>query len=152
MGIGTTVQVLELPESWRLARVALRLAAEGTEQDPGPSVVHAEDLGGLAVLASAVGPDTEPAPDVTTLERAGRTAPWMLATLHAVAVTPSLRAAAARLTLHHSTLRDRLAHGEQLLGWDVHTPQGRLRLQLAFALRRLHRSAGADARTPADRR
>jgi hypothetical protein len=139
-GVGPAVTVLELPQSWRLARVALRLSAEGTDLDPGSRVVYAKELGGLVVLASAVGPGTEAVPDVAALERAGAAAPWMLSTLHAIAVAPSLRAAAALLVLHHSTLSDRLAHAEQLLGWEVHPPAGRLRLQLAFALRRLHRN------------
>lgn len=137
-GVGPAVPVLELPESWRQARVALRLAAEGSAQDPGPRVAYADELGGLMALAAA-GPDGEPVPDVLALERAGSAAPWTLTTLHAVAYAPSLRAAAAELTIHHSTLQDRLVQAEQLLGWNVRTPQGRLRLQLAFVLRRLRR-------------
>ncbi|WP_066361136.1 helix-turn-helix domain-containing protein [Herbidospora mongoliensis] len=50
----------------------------------------------------------------------------------------SLRTAATQMNLHHSTLVDRLGRAEQLLGWDVRDPGGRFRLQLAFALRRLH--------------
>ncbi|WNV90412.1 helix-turn-helix domain-containing protein [Umezawaea sp. Da 62-37] len=137
-GVGPTVPVLDLPSSWAAAKTALRFAAAGTEQDPGPSVVHADRLGGLAVLAAAVGPGAEPVPDVRDLERARSAAPWALATLVAVATTPSLRTAATTLVVHHSTLQDRLAHVEDLLGWSVRDPSGRLRLQLAIALRRLH--------------
>lgn len=140
-GVGPAVPVAELPRSWAAARVALRLTAEGTERDPGEPVVYADEIGGLAVLAEAVGPGTPPSPDVEALERAAAAAPWMLATLHAVAVTPSLRAAAVALTLHHSTLQDRLAHAERQLGWTVRDARGKLRLQLALALRRLHRAA-----------
>ena len=138
-GIGPAVPIADLPASWTAARTALRFAADGTAQDPGPQIVHADSLGGLAVLAAAVRPDSPQTADVEALDQAGSTAPWMLATLHAVAYAPSLRTAAAELTLHHSTLQDRLAHGEHLLGWNVREPAGRLRLQLAFALRRLHR-------------
>ncbi len=134
------VLVLDLPQSWTAAQVAFRFTAEGTEQDPGPRVVRFDELGGLAVLAAAVGPDTEPIPDVRALGRAGTTAPWVLASLEAIAASNSLRAAATALTVHHSTLQDRLAHAEHLLGWSVQDPHGRLRLQLALALRRLHRS------------
>ncbi|WP_345516084.1 helix-turn-helix domain-containing protein, partial [Phytohabitans houttuyneae] len=140
-GVGPAVPVADLPRSWAAARVALRLTAEGTERDPGQPVVYADELGGLAVLAEAVGPGTPPSPDVAALERAAAAAPWTLATLHAVAVTPSLRTAAAMLTLHHSTLQDRLAHAERQLGWAVRDAHGKLRLQLALALRRLHRPA-----------
>ncbi|AIJ22004.1 helix-turn-helix domain-containing protein [Amycolatopsis methanolica] len=140
-GIGPAVPVLDLPSSLAAARTAVRFTAEGTPDDPGPRVVRADELGGLVVLAEAVRPGSEPVPDVRALERAAASAPWMLATLDAVATSSSLRAAAAALTVHHSTLQDRLAHAETLLGWSVHDPSGRLRLQVALALRRLHRQS-----------
>ncbi|MFE4058700.1 helix-turn-helix domain-containing protein [Streptomyces sp. NPDC059096] len=141
-GVGPAVPVLDLPVSWAAARIALRFTAEGDERDPGPRTVYADDLGGLVLLADAVGPGTEPVPDVRALERAVGAAPWAALTLHTVAFAPSLRAAAAELTLHHSTLQDRLAQAEQWLGWPVQDPYGRLRLQLALMAWRLHRSAG----------
>ncbi|GIH26466.1 hypothetical protein Aph01nite_47760 [Acrocarpospora phusangensis] len=138
-GIGPDGPVADLPDSWSAAKTALRFAAEGDDQDPGPRVVRADELGGLMVLATAVTADTEPAPDVRALDHAASAAPWMLTTLYAAASEPSLRTAATTLTLHHSTLQDRLTRAEHLLGWNLRDPQGRLRLQLAFALRRLHR-------------
>ncbi|NUV62876.1 helix-turn-helix domain-containing protein [Streptomyces sp. CAI-85] len=138
-GIGPAVAVAELPGSWAAARTALRFTAEGTVHDPGPRVVHADELGGIALLADLVVPGAQPPPDVRALERAAADAPWLLATLHAVTTTASLRAAAAEATVHHSTLQDRLVHAEQLLGWPVRTPQGRLRLHLALTMRRLTR-------------
>ncbi|MFF8479954.1 helix-turn-helix domain-containing protein [Streptomyces antibioticus] len=138
-GIGPAVAVAELPGSWAAARTALRFTAEGTAHDPGPRVVHADELGGIALLADLVVPGAQPPPDVRALERAAADAPWLLATLHAVTTTASLRAAAAEATVHHSTLQDRLVHAEQLLGWPVRTPQGRLRLHLALTMRRLTR-------------
>ncbi|MFI6497671.1 helix-turn-helix domain-containing protein [Nonomuraea typhae] len=138
-GVGPAVPVRDLPDSWQSAQVALRLAADGTEQDPGPRVVVHDTLGGLAALAAAVRPGSEPIPDVHVLEHAAAAAPWMLATLHAIAYSPSLRAAALAVTVHHSTLQDRLNQAEHLLGWAVREPEGRLRLQLALTLRRLHR-------------
>ncbi|MER5834624.1 helix-turn-helix domain-containing protein [Streptomyces sp. NPDC002130] len=139
LGVGPAVPVLELPRSWAGARTALRFTAEDTPQDPGPSVVHADELGGIALLADLVAPGSEPPDDVRALETAAATAPWLPATLHAVASTSSLRAAAAEINVHHSTLQERLAHAEHLLGWPVRTPQGRLRLQLALTMRRLAR-------------
>lgn len=140
VGVGPAVPVLELPRSWSLARVALRFTAEGTAQDPGPGVVHAEELGDVALLADLVVPGAEPPPDVQALEAAAAAAPWLLATLHAVAGTVSLRAAAAEINVHHSTLQERLAHAEHLLGWPLRTPQGRFRLGLALAMRHLVRT------------
>ncbi|HEY2057635.1 MAG TPA: helix-turn-helix domain-containing protein [Amycolatopsis sp.] len=139
-GLGPVVPIRDLPASWAAARIALRFTAAGTEADPGPRVVDFADLGGLAVLADAVGPSTPPVADVEAVEKARAAAPWVLETLVAVARAASLRAAAAALTLHHSTLQERLTHAEHLLGWSVRTPHGRLRLQLALALRRLHRN------------
>ncbi|WP_328603072.1 helix-turn-helix domain-containing protein [Amycolatopsis sp. NBC_00345] len=139
-GLGPVVPVRDLPASWAAARTALRFTAEGTEADPGPRVVEFADLGGLAVLAEAVSPSTQPVADVEAVEKARAAAPWVLQTLVAVAGAASLRAAATALTLHHSTLQERLTHAEHLLGWPVRTPPGRLRLQLALALWRLHRN------------
>ncbi|MEU2283371.1 helix-turn-helix domain-containing protein [Streptomyces sp. NPDC013178] len=138
-GVGPAVPVLDLPRSWTAARTALRFTADGTAHDPGPRVVYADELGGLALLADLVLPGAEPPPDVQAVEAAAADAPWLLATLHAVTATTSLRAAAAEVTVHHSTLQDRLVHAEHLLGWPVRTPQGRLRLHLALTMRRLAR-------------
>ena len=139
-GVGAAVDVADLPSSWEAARTALRLTAEGTDQDPGPRVFHAEELGPLAVLAAHVRPGDRPDPDTRALERAAVAAPWMLLTLDTVASATSLRAAATALTVHHSTLQTRLAQASRLLGWDVRTPSGRLRLHLALLARRLHRN------------
>ncbi|KOU56986.1 CdaR family transcriptional regulator [Streptomyces sp. MMG1533] len=140
LGVGPAVPVLDLPRSWAAARTALRFTADGTAQDPGPRVVYADELGGVALLADLVAPGAEPPPDVRTLEAAAASTPWLLATLHAVAATASLRAAAAEINVHHSTLQDRLTHAEHLLGWPLRTPQGRLRLHLALTMRHLARS------------
>ncbi|MGW0846216.1 helix-turn-helix domain-containing protein [Streptomyces sp. NPDC002787] len=139
VGVGPAVPVLGLPGSWEAARIALRFTAEGTARDPGERVVYADDLGGIALLAELIAPGAEPPPDVRDVERAAADSPWMLATLHAVASTASLRAAATGINVHHSTLQDRLTHAEALLGWPVRTPQGRLRLHLALTMRPLAR-------------
>ncbi|WP_306932462.1 PucR family transcriptional regulator [Streptomyces luteogriseus] len=139
LGVGSAVPVLELPRSWAEARTALRFTAEGTPQDPGPRVVYADELGGVALLADLVPPGSEPPADVRSLEAAAATAHWLPVTLHAITSTSSLRAAAAEINVHHSTLQERLAHAEHLLGWPIRTPQGRLRLHLALTMRRLAR-------------
>lgn len=136
-GIGPAGAPADLPASYAAARIALRFAADGTDEDPGATAVHHESLGGLALLASA--PLPAEIPDLGTLEHALAAAPWALTTLHAVAATASLRAAATALRLHHSTLQDRIVHLEHLLGWPVREPDGKLRLQVALTLRRLRR-------------
>jgi len=139
LGVGPAVPVLDLPGSWAAARTALRFTAEGTPRDPGPRVVYADELGGIALLADLVVPGAEPPPDVRALEAAAGALPGLLATLHAVAATASQRAAAAEINVHHSTLQDRLIQAEHLLGWPLRTPQGRLRLKLALTMRHLAR-------------
>ncbi|GHI03412.1 CdaR family transcriptional regulator [Streptomyces cellostaticus] len=139
LGIGPAVPVLDLPRSWAAARLALRFTGEGDGLDPGQRVVCADELGAIGLLADLVVPGAQPHPDVRAVETAAADAPWMLRTLHAVAATGSLRAAAAEAGVHHSTLQTRLAHAEHLLGWPVRTPQGRFRLQLALTLRHLIR-------------
>jgi hypothetical protein len=135
-GIGPAGPILDLPASYAAARIALRFTADGTEEDPGPTVVHHTELGGLALLAGHAG---EPIPDVRALDHAAASAPWMLSTLYAVSAAASLRGAATALRVHHSTLQDRITHAEHALGWNVREPAGRLRLQLALTLRRLRK-------------
>ncbi|MFD6952700.1 CdaR family transcriptional regulator [Nocardiopsis sp. TSRI0078] len=137
-GVGPAVEALGLPSSWEDARRALRFTARGTGTDPGPRVVFAEDLGGLLLLADTVRPGDPPVPDVAALERVARDAAPLLAALEAVASSPSLRAAAARAGVHHSTLQESVGRAERLLGWPVREVTGRLRLQVALVLRRLH--------------
>ena len=137
VGIGPWVALLELPASFADARQALRFTAHGGDDDPGPRVVHADDLGGLLLLAACITPDSPPPPDTLAIEHARAVAPWMLSTLHALTVTASLRAAAAHLGIHHSTLHDRVGMATRALGWDPTTPSGGHRLHLALAIRRL---------------
>ena len=149
LGVGPAVSALELPRSWSAARTALRFTAAGTPQDPGAHVVHADALGDLALLERLVVPGAEPPADVRALEATIADAPWMLVTLHAVAATASLRAAAIEISVHHSTLQARIVHAETLLGWSIRTPLGLQRLNLALGLRHLAATAGiADSYDP----
>ncbi|GAA2667247.1 helix-turn-helix domain-containing protein [Streptomyces lunalinharesii] len=135
-GVGPAVPVLELPTSWAEARTALRFASAGTDHDPGPSTVYAEELGALAIFARSLDPAAPP-DDVRALELAAHSGPWVLRTLAEFTSHSSLRLAAAALYIHHSTLTDRLTAIEHELGFPVRTPQGRLRIQLALVVRRL---------------
>lgn len=57
--------------------------------------------------------------------------------MEALLATDSLRAAAAAIGIHHSTLQAQAAKCSTALGFDVRSPQGRLRLALALKLHRL---------------
>ncbi|MCD9197915.1 helix-turn-helix domain-containing protein [Aeromicrobium wangtongii] len=154
-GFGPAVRALDLPQTVELARMAACFTAEGTAADPGPRLVHADELGSLILLARSIG-DTPPSmPDIAALEAAAATAPWMLATLEAFACHGSLRAAAAGLTVHHSTLQERISHAERMLGWSLREVAGHLRLSSALMVRRLLHNARqlgpyAAAEQPAD--
>jgi sugar diacid utilization regulator len=139
LGVGPAVGLHDLPASAARARTALRFAADDTAEDPGARIVHADDLGGLELLAAAVDAGAPPTEDLRRLRRAVEEIPHLVQTLSYYAASVSIRAAAAGLFVHHSTLQDRLDHAERLLGWDIRQPAGRLRLQMALAERLLRR-------------
>lgn len=56
-----------------------------------------------------------------------------------LAEADSMRAAAARLGLHHSTVQQQTAALADALGYDPRTPSGRVRFALARSLQRLAR-------------
>lgn len=132
-GIGPAGAVLELPISYERAKIARAFAADGTDSDPGSTVVEADDLGVLPLLAAGLDDGPVP-PDIRALDAIASTG--LLPSLHAVIVHTSLRTAAAAMHLHHSTLQARIAGVERELGWSLRSPAGRLRLHLAFSLRR----------------
>lgn len=101
--------------------------------------MYADDLGGLELLAAAVDAGAPPTEDLRVLRRAVEEIPHLVQTLSYYAASVSIRAAAAGLFVHHSTLQDRLDHAERVLGWDIRQPAGRLRLQMALAERLLRR-------------
>jgi hypothetical protein len=139
LGVGPAVAAHDLPASAARARTALRFTADDTAENPGATTVHADDLGGLELLAAAVDAGAPPTDDLRRLRRAAEEIPHLVQTLTHYATTSSIRAAATALFVHHSTLQDRLDHAERLLGWGIRQPAGRLRLQLALAERLLRR-------------
>lgn len=136
-GIGPIVPARAAATSWRQARSARRLTAEGTQQDPGDRVVLAEETGTLLVLATSIRPDETPPADVVALEDAAAATAWMLETLHAISTTNSVRDAASVLHLHHSTVQERAARADRVLGWKVLSQRGKQRTQLALVMRRI---------------
>ncbi|MDE3722245.1 helix-turn-helix domain-containing protein [Nocardiopsis sp. N85] len=137
-GVGPAASLADLPGSLADARRALRFTATGTGADPGPVLVRAEHVGALLPLADTVRPDTPPPPDVAALDRLARDSTALIALADALATAPSVRAAAAALGVHHSTAQQGLERAERLLGWNVRTVPGRLRLQIALQVRRLY--------------
>jgi DNA-binding NarL/FixJ family response regulator len=98
--------------------------------------VDAADLGGILVLADAADSRSETAPDAVELERLD---PRSLELLDELGHVDSMRAAAARLGLHHSTVQQQAASLAHALGYDPRTPAGRVRFTLARSLQLLAR-------------
>ncbi|GAA1796781.1 MULTISPECIES: hypothetical protein [Brevibacterium] len=128
VGIGTWTRADSAPDSWEAALIAHRLLGEG----PG-TVLDAVDLGSMLILARAYDPTT-PHPDVTALESLDAVTTEILREL---VDADSLRAAAGRLAMHHSTLQARHESITTRLGYDPRTTVGRLRYMSAEFLRRL---------------
>ncbi|MGI5191746.1 hypothetical protein ACQEVI_26645 [Promicromonospora sp. CA-289599] len=127
-GVGVPLRADELPESFRTAVLALRLL-------PGSdAVVDAAALGIVLAAVSALEPVAAEQPDVVALARLdARTR----AVLDELASAESVRAAAAALGMHHSTLQARHDALTNDLGYDPRSLDGRARFRLAQLLLRL---------------
>lgn len=136
IGVGSVGRADQLASSWRSACIALAFAAEGTESDPGPTVVDYDSLGLWAQLHSELPRADGGLPDVARLSQVIGATPWAGPTLEAIVSHSSLRLAAGALFTHHSTVQSRLSVLEQRLGWDLNSPLGRIRLAMALAARR----------------
>ncbi|AYN43082.1 PucR family transcriptional regulator [Streptomyces dangxiongensis] len=112
--------------SWRQARTALRFT---TPHEP---VVHHADLGALALLAELPRDVARENTDVAAIARVAAD-PQDLETLDAYCATGSLRAAAVRLHLHHSSVARRLEQLGRTLGIELTRPAGLMRARLALA-------------------
>lgn len=127
-GVGTWTRADHAPESWRDATIAFRLIAEDTAP-----IVDAAELGPMLMLAVAYDP-LQPHPDVLAL---GDLNQHSREILRALVDSDSLRAAAASLAMHHSTVQARYAHLCETLGYDPRSTAGRIRFISAEFLRRL---------------
>lgn len=126
-GLGTWVRADHAPDSWDGAMIALRLT------EPAMPVVDAESLGTLLMLARAHDPRS-PHEDVRAIMRLDERSARVL---RALVETDSIRAAAAALGMHHSTLQARHEALTRDLGYDPRTTTGRIRYGAAEFLRRL---------------
>ena len=133
IGVGVSAVPTSLRESWRSALLALRLT---TEREP---VVDAETLGAFLLLADAAESRGSELPDVAALAAIDSRDPRALGYLDALGRSDSVRSAAALAGIHHSTLQAHAAEWGTALGFDVRSPEGRVRLALALRLHRLAR-------------
>lgn len=126
-GLGTRVRADAAPASFAAAALALRLA------DADRPVVDASELGVLlaAVQALAGGAEHPDVPALAALDDRGRKV------LAALVEAESVRAAAASLGMHHSTIQVRHDALTRDLGYDPRSAVGRARYELASLLLRL---------------
>ncbi|MEQ3549623.1 helix-turn-helix domain-containing protein [Pseudonocardia nematodicida] len=149
VGVGPPGTAAELPRAWREARAALRFALPCRHplppypEDEGV-IVRAELLGGYALLPRLVtGADIADVDDVRRLDElaAEPGGADMIRTLVAVAANESLRKAAAVVHLHHTSVAQKVARAEQVLGFDLTEGYGRSRLMVGLMLQRIRGSA-----------
>ncbi|WP_314475944.1 hypothetical protein [uncultured Microbacterium sp.] len=124
LGLGIPGPGDRLPSSWASALVAVRLTS------PGEPVVDSADLGALLLVAEAAesGPLHPDAAALAALDHRSREL------LDAVTEQQSVRAAAARLGRHHSSVQERLTALVETLGYDPRTSRGHARYVLARML------------------
>jgi hypothetical protein len=133
IGIGVSVVPASLRESWLSALLALRLT---TAREP---VVDAATLGAFLLLAETADARGGELPDVAVLAAIDSRDPRALSYLDALGRSDSVRSAATLAGIHHSTLQAHAAEWGVALGFDVRSPEGRVRLALALRLFRLAR-------------
>ncbi|MFE7468035.1 hypothetical protein ACFU6R_28545 [Streptomyces sp. NPDC057499] len=126
-GLGQWVRADQAPDSWEGAVIALRLT------DPRNPVVDATDLGALLMLARVHDPQA-PHDDVRKLAGLDARSAQVLRVL---VEADSVRAAAALLGMHHSTLQARHETLTRELGYDPRAAQGKVRYAAAEFLLRL---------------
>ncbi|MBH0100101.1 helix-turn-helix domain-containing protein [Salinibacterium sp. NSLL150] len=130
-GIGIAASPSDLIRSWLSALTALRLTSD---HEP---VLYGDDLGSLLLLAEISPAGAPENCDLQSLGVVIRETPRILPMLDTLAASESLRAAAATLGFHHSTVQSRAEELSAKLGFDVRTSRGRTRLSVALALHRL---------------
>lgn len=130
-GIGIAASPADLVRSWLSALTALRLTSD---HEP---VLYGDDLGSLLLLAEISPAGAPENCDLQSLGVVIRETPRILPMLDTLAASESLRAAAATLGFHHSTVQSRAEELSAKLGFDVRTSRGRTRLSVALALHRL---------------
>ncbi|MEO6712351.1 MAG: helix-turn-helix domain-containing protein [Mycobacteriales bacterium] len=140
-GVGVVSTVDDLHHSFRTAMVALRLCTPTDER-----LVCADTYGGLIDLLADT-PEDGHQPDVVRMD-AIAAHPWGLPTVGAIVATQSVREAARKAGVHHSTMSTRVDVISTTLGFDPLDGFGRARLGMAYLGHRLRRSKVLDLPAP----
>lgn len=127
VGIGSWERPDDAPASWNAAVIALHLTG-----DESATVLDATELGAMLQLVQAYDP-RDPHPDVRTLATLDDQSQEVLL---ALVESESVRSAAARLGMHHSTVQARHEALTRTLGYDPRSNLGRMRYIAAALLLR----------------
>ena len=142
----TVANGLQVCTRWRRAVSALKIAVDPTTA--GPAHVCHDDLGAVADLLDNIDASTAAGSlDVQVLETLRLERQWVTGLLDSILSHSSLREAARRQNLHHSTLQQRLDWLQSRLGYTVLSPSGYPRASTALLLWRIARAAD-NMRTP----
>lgn len=137
-GVGSAVAIERLAQSWQEALIAVRLTS------PEYPRVRFADVGILGELV----PFAERMAGHHDLEALQALSTDLQDLLETLVAQPSVRATAAALELHHSTVQDRLEQVNTLLGYDVRVPGGRFRLAVTVLALRVTQFRFAGAAGP----
>ncbi|WP_371601173.1 helix-turn-helix domain-containing protein [Streptomyces sp. NBC_00564] len=137
LGIGTAVPGRLAADSWAAARIALRFSVTDARRG---RVTSWENLGVLTLLAEHI-PDhaIDAQPDVRALERlaAQPRGQEVIDSVEALCRERSLRRAAVKMHLHHSSMAARIARAEAAMNLSLDSESGRLRAEFALLMLRL---------------
>jgi hypothetical protein len=136
VGIGASVGVFAAATSWHQALRALRFASS---TGFGRRAIAYDRLSALELLADLPREQVLQNPDVARINKIAATPAGKSAidTFEAFCVYGSLRAAAAALHVHHSTVAARIATVEAEMGWHLDDPVERFLATLTLMVRRI---------------
>jgi hypothetical protein len=131
LGVGIPGPPVGLARSWQTALLALRMSG------PTEPIIDAAEMGSILLLAEAADATSTRQPDVDEIVRMVQEDPRRLEQLDLIAQSESVRGAAIASAVHHSTMQARIVEFGDRLGFDLRSPHGRVRLDLALRLYRL---------------
>ncbi|ORA26983.1 PucR family transcriptional regulator [Mycobacterium aquaticum] len=136
VGIGSCTGVFAAATSWHQALRALRFASS---TGFGRRAIAYDRLSALELLAELPREQVLQNPDVARINKFAATPAGASAidTFEAFCVFGSLRAAAAELHVHHSTVAARIAAVEEEMGWHLDDPIDRFLATLTLMVRRI---------------
>lgn len=142
-GVGEPGSLRGLSRSWRQAREALVLRAVATSRP----VARFSDLGLVHLFAQIPADEVTSFPDyIHVAALAGnRGNPSDLELLETYCDTGSLRATAASLYLHFTSVSYRLARIEEAIGLQLSNPSDKFRAHVAVKLVQIHRATSIEA-------